>query len=272
MSFILVTNDDGVDSPALLPLVRALGELAPVRVVVPDGERSWIGKAITRRGEVQVRRIEREGVAIHVTTGFPADCTQLGAHSLFEDRPEMVVSGINVGFNHTLAYLLSSGTVGGAAEGWIAGLPALAFSCGDVTNHRKWAEHAWSDDSRADWERAAALACDIVRDVREHGFPDGVDLLSVNFPHTAGPETPRRLTRLARVGYEELFKPRGDGAWAHDYRGGFRPGVALEGTDLEAAEHGHVSITPVRLAHEADLDAPALRALERKPRQAEENA
>ena len=264
MSFLLVTNDDGVDSPALPPFVRALSELAPVRAVVPDRERSWIGKAITRKEELRVECVSRDGVEIHTVTGYPADCTQLGVHSLFDEKPSMVLSGINVGFNHGLAFLLSSGTVGGAAEGWIAGLPALAFSAGDLRNHAAFAEEAWSPERSGPlWRRAAALAADVVGDVRKHGFPPDADVISVNFPHQADVSTRRAVTRVAKVGYEELFEARGPGRFAHAFRGGFRPGVALEGTDLEASERGWVSITPLRLAHAATLPDATRQLLER---------
>jgi 5'-nucleotidase len=159
MSFILVTNDDGVKSPALVPLMQALAALAPVRAVVPDRERSWIGKAITRWEDVRVERADREGCEIWTATGFPADCTQLGVHSLFDARPEMVVSGINVGFNHGLAFLLSSGTVGAATEGWLAELPAIAFSTGVLQDHALWAEEAWSDASGPFWPPTSCAAC-----------------------------------------------------------------------------------------------------------------
>jgi 5'-nucleotidase len=145
MSFLLVTNDDGVECPSLPPFLRALSKLAPVRAVVPARERSWIAKAITRFEAVATRRETRGGVEVVVADGFPADCTQLGVHSLFGERPEMVISGINVGYNHGRAFLLSSGTVGAAAEGWIAGLPALAFSTGDASRHEAWAKEAWSE-------------------------------------------------------------------------------------------------------------------------------
>lgn len=263
MSWILVTNDDGVDSPALPPLVRALEKLAPVRAVVPERERSWIGKAITRWEEVRVRPVERDGVTLHAVSGYPADCTQLGVHSLFDERPAMVVSGINVGFNHGLAFLLSSGTVGAASEGWIAGVPALAFSTGVARGHREWAHTAWSKEgSRALWARASALAADVVRRVREVGWPTGVDLLNVNFPEHADVTTPRLVTRLAVVAYDELFRARGEDVFTHDFGGGFRHLEHVEGTDLEAAEHGVVSITPIRLARTAEIAEPVRRALE----------
>ena len=80
VGFILLTNDDGGDSPALIPLARAIAELSPVRVVVPDGERSWIGKAISRWQDVETRSDERDGIEMIRVSGAPADCVNLGVH------------------------------------------------------------------------------------------------------------------------------------------------------------------------------------------------
>lgn len=264
MGWLLVTNDDGVDSPALPPFLRALQRVAPVRGVVPAGERSWISKAITRFDPVRVRRVERGGIPLFAVEGFPADCTNLGVHSLFDERPEMVVSGINLGLNHGLAFLLSSGTVGAAMEGWIAGLPAIAFSVGDPARHGRLRLRMEQEGAEVLFGRAATLAAGLVREVRAHGFPPGVDLLNVNFPLDAGPQTPRRVTRLAVVGYDDLFRLAEDGLFVHDFSGGFRDVQGdLAGTDLETLGQGFVSITPVRLAHTAEIPESLRRALER---------
>jgi 5'-nucleotidase len=262
MAYILVTNDDGVESPALLPLARAIAGLAEVRVVVPRVERSWISKAITRWDEIRVERIVREGIDLVVVDGFPADCTNLGVHSLFPEPPDMVVSGINIGLNSGLGFFLSSGTVGAAAEGWIAGIPALAFSVGVQGGDREWKERALRGEIDGLWERGAALAASVVRSVRERGFPPGTDLLSVNFPVGAGPETRRVVTRIAAVGYDRLFRPRSDGVFVHDYGGDLRLTDDLKGTDIEALQRGWVSITPARLAHSAELAPEICRWLE----------
>jgi 5'/3'-nucleotidase SurE len=173
MSHLLIVNDDGVNSPALVPLARALGALGPIEVVVPDRERSWVSKAITRYEEVHVERADREGIAIHTTTGFPADCTQLGIHSLFDHPPHLVVSGINIGYNQGSAYLLSSGTVGAAVESWISGVPALAFHAGTSGDWPTWARRARTSESLPMWERLASVAADIVATLVDHGFPAG---------------------------------------------------------------------------------------------------
>ena len=266
MSFILVTNDDGADSPALIPLARAIAKLAPVRVVVPEQERSWIGKAISRWEDVAVRKIERYGVEITRVSGSPADCANLGVHTLFDERPEMLVAGVNLGLNAGSGFFLSSGTVGAAIEGWIAGLPALAFSLGIVGHDRDWKRDAETEAWRETWERAAAIAADVVDTVRRLGFPDGVDLLNVNFGVDSTVDTPRVVTRLATVGYDQLFVAKGDGLFAHDYTGHIPPEGIVEGTDVEAVRAGRVSITPVRLVQSPGLDPDLHRALERRSR------
>ena len=260
MSYILVTNDDGIDSPALLPLARELAKLGRVRVVVPDGERSWIGKAISRWDELRVTRSERGGIEIFAVGGFPADCTNLGVHSLFDSAPELVVSGVNIGLNVGLGFFLSSGTVGAAMEGWIAGIPAIALSVGRVGDDRGWKREAVSDPDHPVWARAARVGADVVRCVREARYPEGVDLLSVNFPIEADVETPRVVTELAAVGYDRLFRRKDDGLYVHDFDGALRDSSAVgASTDLSVVRSGRVSITPVRLAHTADV-AKNLRA------------
>ncbi len=256
MTALLVTNDDGIDSPALLPLLDALASQHRLLVVVPDRERSWIGKAITRHDDVTVERRSVGDHPVWACSGFPADCVQLGTHLLFDETPALVISGVNVGYNHGLAYLASSGTVGAAAEGAISGVPGLAFSVGADRPWAEWRPWAWSADSSTMWQDAAAVAADVVADVVVHGFPPGVDVLSVNIPSGAGVGTPRRITSLARVGYDRLFSQVESGVFRHDFGGAVHLTSERAGSDIEAAEHGIVSITPVRLASSIALDAP----------------
>ena len=264
MSYSLVTNDDGIDSPALLPLAHELAKLGRVRVVVPERERSWIGKAISRWDELRVARSEREGMEIFAVGGFPADCTNLGVHSLFETAPELVVSGVNIGLNVGLGFFLSSGTVGAAMEGWIAGVPAIALSVGRPGDDRAWKADAVGDPDHPVWRRAARVGADVVRCIREAGYPAGVDLLSVNFPIEADVETPRVVTDLAVVGYDRLFRRKADGIYVHDFDGVLRESDSVGVlTDLSVVRSGRVSITPVRLAHAAGVTASLRARLER---------
>ena len=264
MWYLLLTNDDCVDSPALLPFARALEEIAPLKVVVPAEERSWVGKAITRFDEIRVERAVREDVEVFVADGYPADCTQLGVHSLFGAKPDMVLSGINIGLNQGLGFLLSSGTVGAAAEGWIAGLPAVAFSTGSPFDHRGWAKRVWSDEAGPLWETVAALAVDVLADILQVGFPGGVDVLSVNIPEAASVDSPRRLASLAKVGYDNVFREHEPGRFIHDFNTGLRMAGDLAGSDVELLRSGVVSITPIQLAHTGNVPDTFRAAVERE--------
>lgn len=244
MGWILITNDDGMDSPALPPLTAAIEQHGRVEVVVPDRERSWIGKAITRHDPVTVHHVERGGRQIAATSGYPADCVQLGIHALFPDPPALVVSGINIGYNHGAGYIQSSGTVGAAVEAMLGGVPAIALSAG--SHSRPWAQ--WRDwvhtpEAASMWERLADIAADLVGRLLLVKPPAAV--VNVNLPDDATPETTRTITTVAEVGYEQLFRHDGDGQYVHDFGGGLRWFAGLEGTDVEATARGEVSISPV---------------------------
>ncbi len=241
--WILLTNDDGVDARGLPALARALSEIAPVRVVVPDTERSWIGKAITRFDPVTVTAVERDGVAIHACSGYPADCTQLGINTLFDTPPRLVVSGINCGYNHGSAYLQSSGTVGAILEASIAGVPGIAFSAGSSRPWEEWRPWADTDDSLGMWERLGGVAARMSSIVFQLAPPGAC--LSVNLPDTSDDSTERRATRVADVGYDRLFKAAGEGVYVHAYGGGLDLRASLARTDVEAAADGVISIASV---------------------------
>ncbi len=259
---ILLTNDDGIDSPALLPFADALDAAGEVRVCVPDRERSWIGKAVTRTGEVTLTADERGGRAVWACSGYPADATQLGIHALGDGPPDLVVSGINLGFNHGAAFLMSSGTVGAAIEGWISGVRAIAFSTGLAAgSYTAWREHVASPAAADAWRHLAATCVTLLGEVEASGLFDHADVVSVNLPFDATPDTPRRITSIARVGYERLFRETPTGSYTHDFNG-MRTFGDLAGTDVAAAEDGAVSITPVRLPHAAEVPAGVRRRLE----------
>jgi 5'-nucleotidase len=260
VDWILITNDDGADAPSLPPFARAMAEVAPVRVVVPHVERSWVGKAITRFEPIRVDVVERDGQEIHTATGFPADCSQLGIHALFDTPPRLVVSGINVGYNHGAAYLQSSGTVGAALEASLSGVDALAFSTGSIRMPwRDWRRWAWTPESVPMWERLGEIAADIAR----HFFaaaPLEV-VASINLPAEAETSTERRLTTVADVGYNQLFRRAEDGTYVHDFGGAFLEFESLEGTDVQAAGEEVIAISSVRATHGAALPEQLRRTL-----------
>jgi 5'-nucleotidase len=263
VTWTLLGNDDGVDSPALVPFARALARRGEVRVVVPDRERSWIGKALTRVGTVEVAEVERDGLHLVACTGTPADAVQLGVHALFDDGPPAaVVTGINLGYNHGSAFVASSGTLGAAIEGHIAGVPAIAFSCGVREDFTAWRRSLEVDDHTASWARLAALCTGLVDDVLAARLHDHADVVSVNLPFDADEHTPVRVTSVARTGYDGLFARDGDGRFAHDLRGGVRV-TADPRSDVAAADEGTISVTPLVLPRAASVPARVRDRVER---------
>jgi 5'-nucleotidase len=242
--FILLTNDDGIDAPGLVAFATALRALGRVEVVVPNQERSWVGKAITRFEPVRVERVTMGGIEMHTTSGYPADCVQLGIHALFDARPDLVVSGINVGYNHGSAYLQSSGTVGGVLEAAISGVPGIAFSTGSSSGDwYDWKRWAHSEDARSAWERLAGVATHLTKRL---SAVDGVGVVNVGLPDSADLDTERRLTIVARVGYDRLFSQIDDDLYAHSFGGLVDVPADMSGTDVQAAADRVISITPVR--------------------------
>ena len=264
MTWILLTNDDGVESPALVPFARALSRRwDDVRVVVPDRERSWVAKAITRHDPVRVTRVSRDGVDVLTATGYPADAVQLGIHSLFDAPPDLIVSGINLGFNHGAGFLMSSGTVGATVEGWVSGIPGVALSTGTVENWAEWRRMANDPASAPRWDRTARLAAEVVGEVVDSELLGHCDVANVNLPFDPPRPPRRRITRIARVGYDRLFREAGDGVYVHDFGGGFLHFETLDGSDIDAAHEGLVSITPLEMPDAAKIPPEIARRLER---------
>jgi len=247
VSWILLTNDDGIDSPALAPFGAALEHLGEVRVVVPDRERSWVGKAITRIGPIGTAKVQLNGREAWTCTGYPADAVQIGVHKLFDTAPSLIVSGINIGYNHGAAFLMSSGTIGAAVEGWASGVPSIAISTGANGDWSAWKRRALDPASASDWGRLAWVSTELVGDVVHAGLPALTDVVSINLPFDATADTPRRVTSVARVGYDRLFGYQGDGVYVHDFNGRLIEFDDLDGTDIAAARDDQIAVTPLRM-------------------------
>lgn len=125
---ILITNDDGVDSPFAIPLLNILKTYGDVTAVFPLYDQSWKSKSMTRFGELSYELREIHGSKIHVINGTPADCANIGIHHLCNEKPDLVISGINIGANAGLSYFWSSGTVAACIEANLSEVPGLALS------------------------------------------------------------------------------------------------------------------------------------------------
>ncbi|MCP4965612.1 MAG: 5'/3'-nucleotidase SurE [bacterium] len=262
MKSILITNDDGIGAPALTPLATAMGQIATVAVAAPDGERSWIGKAISKAAEVNAVPVVRDGIEMWSVAGFPADCVHVGSFGVLPAPPDLVVSGINIGANKGSAFATGSGTLGAAVEASNIGIGGIAFSAMSQGEWHEWVEWVYTPEALEMWTRLAEVAADIVATVLDVGFPDGVDALSVNLPADATLDTGRVVTGLARTKYGALFAGS-NGSYRHAFDGILRIEEDIAGSDLAALDDGLVSITPIRMANAVALDNGLKGRLER---------
>jgi 5'-nucleotidase len=257
MTHILVTNDDGVDSPGLLALKRALDPLGRVSVIAPDRNRSAIARGITIHQTLTVEEVRlADGSRAYATDGTPVDCVRFATLGLLDSQPDLVVSGINLGLNlgDDVTY---SGTVAAAFEGVLLGWPAIAVSQGALdprADHREAAGY--------DFRAAATFAARLAPLALRERFPRGV-LLNVNAPGLP-PEAIRgaRVTKLGRRVYnDKLVLESGEGALRRYRIYGDDPSYHPEdGTDFCAVEEREVSVTPLHF----DLtDIEGMDALER---------
>lgn len=226
---ILITNDDGYHSDGIIALEQALSDLGEIYIVAPASEQSGASHSLTLSRPLRIRQIDGRHWTVD---GTPTDCVTLALNQILGngERPTICVSGINHGANlgDDATY---SGTVAGALESTILGVPGLAFSLATASSH--------------DFTESMKIARQITERALAQGLPDWT-LLNVNIPKG----TPRgvRVTKQgfkeARPVINELIDPRGKPYyWIGEVREGFR---AEGGTDFEAIDEGYVSVTPMR--------------------------
>lgn len=242
MTRILLTNDDGIHSDGLVTLEKALHEIGDVYVVAPAAEMSGASHSLTLGRPLRIRQIDERHWTVD---GTPTDCVTLALHRILpeEERPHLCVSGINHGGNlgDDATY---SGTVAGALEATILGVPGVAVSLVARENF--------------DFTEAARVAVLAARKILAEGLPEGA-LLNINVPpgEIKGVKVTRQGIKNARPVITEHIDPRGKPYfWIGEQY--FRSN-AEDGTDYRAIEAGYVSITPLK----SDMtDHGALAAIE----------
>ena len=233
---ILLTNDDGIYAPGLAAMEEELRKLGDVTVVAPAIEQSGVGHSITFLSPLMAKEVfdgdRRRGWAVE---GSPADCVKLGIGEFCPRRPDLLVSGINGGFNVGIN-VLYSGTVAGATEGSLFGIPSIAVSL--------------EYDERAKFDRAAQLAAHLIEQILQQPDVDQHPLYNVNIP-TVALESPTevRVVPMATARWPADFDERIDPKGRHYYWAMGTPPTTLGGdlTDLEAVEQGYVTLTPLRI-------------------------
>ena len=227
---ILLSNDDGIYAPGLRVMAEALQALGELTVVAPDRNRSAASNSLTLSRPLRVTEHQANWFAVD---GTPSDCVHLAVTGLLDEKPDVVVSGINAGANLG-DDTLYSGTVAAATEGRFMGMPAIA-----VSNIAFQPQH---------YEAAAQVVVRILRDLPGHPLPSG-SILNINVPDR--PYQNLAGVQVTRLGYRHIAEdtvrdtdPRGRPLYWIGPAGTEQD--AGPGTDFHAVNHGYVSVTPLQ--------------------------
>jgi len=256
---ILLTNDDGIKSPGLWAAAEALSELGFVTVVAPREQSSGMGRSlpITSDGIIQEERLQIKGQnwPVYAVGGTPAQAVLHGVLEVMPQKPDIIVSGINYGLNVGTGITIS-GTVGAAMEAAALGYRALAVSLETAQ------ENHLSYSREVDFSAAAHFTLRFARLLMEKTPVPDVDLLKVDVPDSATPETGWSLTRLAKQRYYDPVAPARK-SWSVPGKVGYReaPHLEEEPSDSDVyvlRQERLVSVTPISLdmTSRADFSQP----------------
>ena len=233
---ILITNDDGISAPGIRNLVDAVRGLGKIVVVAPDKPQSGMGHAITIGNPLRLHPMHHlfEGVEAWQCSGTPVDCVKLAVDKVLRRKPDLCLSGINHGSNHSIN-VIYSGTMSAAVEAAIESIPSVGFSLLDYS-------------VEADFTAARKYVRIIVEEVLAHPLDKHL-ILNVNFP--AIPDSlikGIKVCRQAYAKYEEDFLERNDPTGKKYYwlTGKFVNFDKGRDTDVWALEHNYVSVVPVQ--------------------------
>jgi 5'-nucleotidase len=263
---ILLSNDDGIESPGLWAAAEALSDIGYVTVAAPRQQCSGMGRSMpsTSDGIIRPQNLNVRGKdwTIYAVGGSPAQAVLHGILEIMPQKPDLVVSGINYGEN-VASGITVSGTVGAAMEAAAMGVPALAMSLETgVEDH-----HSYSRE--VDFSTAAHFTAFFARLLLQKKMPFDVDLLKVDVPRHATPQTPWQVTHLARRQYFMPIRPRRE-SWDAPGRVDYQTETDLDsdpGSDVHTLRIRRlVAVTPLSLDLTSRLDLASLEAFLRELR------
>jgi 5'-nucleotidase len=257
---ILLTNDDGIRSPGLWAAAKSLSGIGFVHVAAPRDQYSGAGRSMPpySDGIIRVEQVQVNGDdwVVYAVGGSPAQAVQHAILEIMPRKPDLVVSGINYGENVGTGVTIS-GTVGAALEAAALGIPSLAISLETHVDHHR----NYSPD--IDFSTAAHFAAYFARLMLRHSLPPDVQVLKVDVPSDATPDTPWKVTRLSRSPYYVPIPPQRS-AWDVPIQLAYEPVETLDGeppgTDVYAlCMDRAVSVTPLSLDLTSRVDFDELK-------------
>ena len=247
----LISNDDGITASGILASKKAVENLCDTYVVAPETQQSGIGHALTLFEPLRVNEYTlRDGSLGYGVSGTPTDAVTIALFKIMDEKPDVMISGINTGFNIGKAELTTSGTLGAAIEAASFGIPTIAISQ-EVTRDDIKFENG---ENQVDFEFAKKMLNKITKIVLKKGLPEGIDLLNVNIP--ANPSDDEfQIANLSERMYNPVIEKRLDPRGKPYYWIGGEPYEShVPGSD------GHTlgklcktSITPIKIDLTSDM-------------------
>jgi 5'-nucleotidase len=249
---IVITNDDGIHSVGIAAAADAVCNLGKVIIVAPSTQKSGVGRSLSLFEPIRVSKARVNNHEAYAIGGTPTDAVLIAEYAILKRKPDLLISGINIGENVSTESVMTSGTVGAALEGASQKIPSIAVSvqARDIDIFEPRAEIEFT------------LAKTVLRTVSAHvlmnGMPKKVDVLNINIPMNKG-EANYKTTKLARNVFDirilERFDPRGYAYFWID--SDFLTNHDTD-TDVYALKQGFVSVTPISIDNTADVDREEL--------------
>ena len=247
----LISNDDGITASGILASKMAVDKLCDTYVVAPETQQSGIGHALTLYEPLRVNEhVLKDGSIGYGVSGTPTDAVTLALFEIMDEKPDIMISGINTGFNIGKSELTTSGTLGAAIEAASFGIPSIAISQ-EVTRDDIKFENG---EIQVDFEFAKKMLNKLTKIVLKKGLPEGIDLLNVNIPDNPSDEE-FEISNLSERMYVPIIEKR------LDPRG--KPYYWIAGEPYEShasGSDGHTlrnlqktSITPLKIDLTSDM-------------------
>ncbi len=249
---IIITNDDGVNSSGIIAAKKAVEDLGEVTVVAPATQQSGIGHALSLFEPIRVTSTTlTDGSEAYSVSGTPTDAVIIGIYEVVDEKPDLLISGINIGENLGMAELTTSGTIGAAMEAAVHGVPSFSVSLQVTRGNIKF--HDGHVD--LDFSFAQKITKKIAKMILKKGLPEGVDFLNLNIPSSPSHhkiKVTRLGVRMYNIHLQKRLDPRG------------RPYYWIAGDSVEddrkdtdvhtLKKEKCVTITPLSLDSTANLD------------------
>ena len=249
----LISNDDGITASGILAAKKAVDELCDTYVVAPETQQSGIGHALTLYEPLRVNEYTlKDGSLGYGVSGTPTDAVTIGLFEILSEHPDIMISGINTGYNLGKAELTTSGTLGAAIEAASFGIPTIAISQEVVRDDIKFE----NGEVEIDFDFATKMLNKIAKIVLKKGLPEGIDLLNVNIPENPINEEFEVVTLGKRM-YTPIIHERLDPrAKPYYWIGGEPYDFDEPGSDgYELRKEHKTTVTPLKIDLTSDMSS-----------------